>query len=260
MTPNELVDAWRSVRPGEPPYVLPQDEAKVGAAGSEAFASFADFCAAYPLPRKAGTRFHLGLVPMSYLGNLQRARVYILMLNPGFGPIDYFAEEKDTSYKAALWDNLRQADSEYPFPCLNPAFSFTGGFQYWTRKDKLGWVLDEMMERGSSPRDALRELSNQVCVLQAVPYHSIQFKSTAAIRSLTSTCLVGRFAKGTLVPRAERGDALILVLRQARAWDLKKDETIICYEGSKARGARLGPDSDAGAQLRRFLVNNEPAR
>lgn len=36
--------------------------------------------------------FHIGLLPMPYMGNLKQARVSLCALNPGLGPHDYVGE------------------------------------------------------------------------------------------------------------------------------------------------------------------------
>ena len=51
---------------------------------------------------------HLGLLPMPFAGRLDRADIFILLLNPGFRPSDYFAEFRDEAFRKAWSDNIRQ--------------------------------------------------------------------------------------------------------------------------------------------------------
>ena len=48
------------------------------------------------------TRLHLGLVPLPYGGDLRSAKVFVLMLNPGLGPSDYYAEQTSREWRDLL--------------------------------------------------------------------------------------------------------------------------------------------------------------
>ena len=45
----------------------------------------------------------------------------------------------------------------------------------------------------------------------------------------------------TVVPRVRSGKAILIVTRQAKAWDLPRHRGIICYSGQQARAAHLSP-------------------
>jgi hypothetical protein len=51
----------------------------------EAYRSL-DYCASHD------RRLHLGLLPQPFFGDLRRASIYVLLLNPGLGPDDYYDE------------------------------------------------------------------------------------------------------------------------------------------------------------------------
>ena len=69
------------------------------------------------------TRFHLGLVPAPFAGDIGRAKVIVLLLNPGPEPDDYFGEHKVPGFRDRLICNLRQdfSRTECPFVYLDPA-------------------------------------------------------------------------------------------------------------------------------------------
>jgi hypothetical protein len=52
--------------------------------------------------------FHFALLPVPYLGNLAKADIFILLLNPGFASVDYYCESENRAFKKALQQNLAQ--------------------------------------------------------------------------------------------------------------------------------------------------------
>jgi len=78
-------------------------------------------------------RLHLGLLPQPFGGDPLSARVVVLLLNPGLGPHDAFAESTQPDFQAALMATLRRANGG-SFLFLDPHFGWHGGFQWWNRK------------------------------------------------------------------------------------------------------------------------------
>ena len=113
-------------------------------------------------------RLHLGLIPVPFIGDMLSASVYVLMLNPGFGPGDYF-EYKVPSLRRALIANLRQERKlgAMPFVFLDPRFAWHGGFGYWDRK--LKGVMEALAaSKGMSLADARSTLGSNLAVVQLV--------------------------------------------------------------------------------------------
>ncbi len=100
---DALVNAWRTEQfaPGAR-NVLAGDEATINAPAEVAYhASWNSLIKSDQFGAPDGSAFHLGLLPMPFLGNLKRARVFLLSLNPGVGPYDYFAEHQVSDYGKA---------------------------------------------------------------------------------------------------------------------------------------------------------------
>jgi hypothetical protein len=114
-----LIREWANWRARKAPFVLKSDETvllsernarRIVKIRSWQQAHRAeDFCA----PKDS--RLHLGLLPQPFLGDLRRASIYILGLNPGLGPSDYYAEYEVPQFKRALLLNLKQKSSHAPF-------------------------------------------------------------------------------------------------------------------------------------------------
>jgi len=88
-----IVEFWSKCPLGRPPFVHPDDRDALETSGpgvlklpaldfkrfirSERFGDFED------------RRFHLSLLPMPYVGDLERADIFLLTLNPGCKVSDY---------------------------------------------------------------------------------------------------------------------------------------------------------------------------
>ena len=143
--------------------------------------------------RKRDKTLHLGLLPGPYSGNLATGRIFILLLNPGLSPLDYYLQQ-DRPVRTALVDDIHQkTKGRYPFPSLDPKFSWRPGARYWVSKLD-GHVRQLMTESKVDYFKALSHLSRSICVLQLVPYYSrafgvpkkivSQLKSTDAVKTL----------------------------------------------------------------------------
>jgi len=97
-----------------------------------------DFCA------PGDNKLHLSLLPQPFIGDVKNASIYILELNPGLGPSDYYGESEVPEYHDALLANLQQdfSKSDLPFLFLDPKFAWHGGFDWW--HGKLAKVIEEL--------------------------------------------------------------------------------------------------------------------
>lgn len=197
---------------------------------------------------------HVGLIPIPYIGNLATARVFILMLNPGFTELDYFAEDHSSDYRKALTDSLRQriGKNDFPMVSLNPKFSWSGGYQYWV--GKLGQIIRVIQEqRQCSWTEALRVLSGEIACIELYPYHSRRSGLSDSIQILESARLAKDYVHKILIPKARKNSALIVVTRQSRVWELPKHRNIVVYSGAESRAAHLTLKSKGGQRIAEFL-------
>lgn len=203
-----LLDAWREYESKEP-FVLRGDECLLEGtklttrcAGWSAYACDPDF------GQPSGSSLHLDLLPMPFVGNLEKAKVYLLMLNPGLAPTDYYGEYNVPGYKNALLRNLKQAP-ESSFIFLDPEYSWHGGYLYWHSKlSKLvALVARELVVRYGEARRLIQE---HVAVVELLPYHSATFGVPGRVlERLRSVELVRKFVQEVLVPKARSGQCLI---------------------------------------------------
>ncbi|MGH6824790.1 hypothetical protein [Methyloceanibacter sp.] len=183
------------------------------------------------------------------MGDLERAEIYVLMLNPGFKPLDYKAES-DNRFRQALVATLRQEleAQEFPFVCLDPQFAWTGGFSYWF--GKLGDVVREIAKRrfNNKPRCALRFLATKLAVMQAFPYRSESFGAGGVVQKLPSFLKAKNFVHSSLA--TANGGKIFILLRGAELWSVSsRFPPAIVYDPAQARSASLSLESQGGEAI-----------
>ena len=192
---------------------------------------------------------------MPYVGDITNASVYILMLNPGFRPLDYYAEQESSEYIQALKSGLHQTGyNKYPFYFLDPRFSWTGGGSYWNQK--LGAYIKKIISRdGITYQEAAYNISHKIAVLELVPYHSSHFKlPKKEIKKLKSVKLMRDYVTSYVLPRSRKNEACIIVTRKNNYWRMKEEMNIVVYTGGQTRGAYLTENSPAANVLDKFLL------
>ena len=135
-----LLNVWREWEIGSPPYILKGDDVLLSRAGADSriavYPSWESYTQRDEFGRPGDIRLHLNLIPIPFVGDLARARIVVLLLNPGLEPDDYFAEFTVPGFRDRLLDNLRQEfkNPRYPFVYLDPALSWHSGYRWWHGK------------------------------------------------------------------------------------------------------------------------------
>lgn len=252
---NALVKAWRS-QPFVPGArnVLQADSAAIELHASvEHHESWRAFTGSSWFGTPKDSAFHLGLLPMPFLGNLRRARVFLLSLNPGLGPHDYFGEHQVDEYRSALLANLKQ-DRNVRFPFLDPAHFWHGGSAYWAPRLR---GITEGVQSGLNikPREAREVCAAHIAVLELVPYHSANFRmSRRGIDTLASTNLIRDFVFTELLPRHRSKDCKLIVLRSRDLWLRPKEKATDLPVPATPRNAYIADRDarEAAAMICRF--------
>jgi hypothetical protein len=222
---QQLIDAWNAERfaPGARNILAGDAGVLDGKDEERHLKSWHELITSNDFGEEDGCDFHFGLLPMPYLGNLRRARVFLCSLNPGVGPHDYFGEHHVDEYREALLKNLRQ-DDDTRFPFLEPKHSWHGGSAYWAPRIRgIARAVQQQLQVKS--REALDVCSRNIAVLELVPYHSGVFKlDRREIDGLESTRLMRDFVFGELLPRHRSGDCKLIVLRSREKWLRPSDD------------------------------------
>jgi hypothetical protein len=255
---HELIKTWTNLRPDQGRYVLQQDLAILeGYKKAEKLMTPLGYnWAKYRDDPLLGSgddrRLHLSLIPEPYVGNLDEAKVVVLLLNPGLTPSDYYAREKDSAYREALLTQLRGRGipGDYPFLHLNPEFSWQDGFRWWNLKLRDVIKHGAKLHFNGSVQHARQAIAKRVAALELVPYHSESFGvPDPVLRKLRSVQLALDYVRTVLVPRAERGECQIVVTRKVADWGLGELPGVIRYASHHARSASLSADSEGGKAI-----------
>ncbi len=252
--PEGLVEFWKRCRLQRPRFIHPDDREKLDS--SQVATRLCDFDAYVKKPEFDKRDLNLSLCPIPYSGNIKKADIFILLLNPGLGYTDYWGEQNVRALRDRLRANLYQSFDgiEFPFMWLDPEFCWHGGFAWWEKKlQKTILRLAEIHFRGSYYR-AAKSLSKRLACLELIPYHSHSFGAHQLINELPSAIKMKEFVKTSLVPLAINDRKTLIATRKTKDWGLLDGhECLIIYEGGQTRGASLGPNTPGGeAILRRY--------
>jgi len=253
-----IVKFWSKCQLRTPPYFHPDDREVLTRRRvlPQAELDFDRFVESPRFGDSKDDQFHLSLIPTPYLGDLERADIFILSLNPGFNPADYFAEYEVPEFRRRRAQNLRQRLRRLRFPNmgLDPAFSWHS--RYWTEKLRDAAIVIAQRKYAGRYLSALEELSRRVAILELVPYHSSAFSDHWTIMELPSAKEALRFAQTELTSRAADDDATIVVTRQVEAWGIR-GRNVIRYASGEARGASLSMASRGGRAILRRILTRE---
>lgn len=258
-----MLDEWASWDSKEAPYVFDGDRSVLNPqVANRALLTRGNWSEAYQDPdfcAPGDTRLHLGLLPQPFFGDLRNASIYVLLLNPGLSPDDYYAEYEVPAYREAIRSNLRQDPGAAPgsFLFLDPRFGWHAGFHWWNRK--LSAVIQKIVvAKNTSTAEARSLLATKIASIEMVPYHSATFKDSGRwVERLESARLAREFVRDFVLPRVRAGEAIIIATRQVAAWNLPQHPGIVVYSPGESRAAHLTPDSRGGRAILRHLGVSE---
>ncbi|HMN16792.1 MAG TPA: hypothetical protein PKD03_04200 [Ignavibacteriaceae bacterium] len=248
-----LLEAWKKLDTKNPPFILPGDEEIIE--HQQYYKNYDDFIRNENFGFSSSTKFHTGLLPSPFSGNILTAKIFILALNPGFSTRDYYEETYNQEIIKKRKLRLKNIFSEvdYPWMSLNPKFAWTGGYDYWTKK--LLPIIQELRNNNNKTyKECLKILSQNLAVVELVPYHSKSFGlSMIKMNKLRSVSLMKDFVKNDLLNRAKNNKAIIIITRKSKYWDLPRHKNIIRYNNNEARSASLGLESKGGKIILQML-------
>lgn len=251
---HELIVSWRKCNLKEPPYLFPKDNLNILNKDIKTFYNYKDYISSPEFGTQNDISLHIGLLPVPYAGNLEKASIFILMLNPGFSPSNYFFEETSPGYRKAHIRTLKQENGsdDYPFIYLNPEFSWHPGSEYW--QNKLQSIIGEYVKQTKiTYQEAMSQVSKKLACLELFPYSSNSFGANSMLNKLSSTSLMLKYIQEVLIPKVKKDKAIVIATRRVKDWNLPKHKNIIAYEGSETRAAHLSLTSRGGKEIAKHL-------
>lgn len=213
-----LIDFWcQHARQG----VHPQDVPFVSADKCLHLTSIAEARRQQVLEKEEGVqsrKLHTGLFPQPFAGNIRQASAYILFGNPGFSFMDYQDEYSNPKYAALCAASLLGAHTG--FAPLHEDSQATGAGKYW--RSTLRRLMLEIDERpGAEEGDGQRLVESRLAVIESGAYHSHKFPRDGFHRH-PSAQAAREFVHSHVLPRAFRGECVVLVWRNADFWGLEE--------------------------------------
>jgi hypothetical protein len=144
------------------------------------------------------SELRLEVLPVPFLGSLEKAQVVLLNLNPGFvnEDLEYI---KDNDYVEQNRKCLT-FESDYPLFYLDPRFSYTAGYKWWYMRLKF------FVEKFGN-----KIVSEKFMCIEYFPYHSRGFKKINEL-------LPSQEFSFALVKKAIESNKLIVVMRSKKLW------------------------------------------
>lgn len=142
---------------------------------------------------------HPELLPVPYLGDINKASIVLLCLNPG-----YNKKLDDLAYsdKAFIEESIKSLtfSCQTPFYCLNEKFSFTGGYIWWKK------LLKDLINRFG-----MKKISEKIMCIQYFPYHSKKYHNLPFI-------LPSQNYSFNLVKQTIKQKKVIIIMRSKKFW------------------------------------------
>lgn len=249
-----LIEDWRKCDLQSPPYMFPDDKKYLlGFRKARTYQSFDEYVSSSEFGM-SDVNLHLGLIPLPFAGNLEKATIFILMLNPGLSAGDYFAEQEISEFRNAHIRSLQQENEndDYPFIFLNPEFAWHPGFGYWQKK--FHNIVDEIRKQsGTTYQQAMSKFSKSLACLELIPYHSKLFGAGSLLNKLPSAKVMRNYVQDVLLPKAKDDKVIIIATRQVKMWQLPEHKNIVTYEGSETHSAYLNLTSRGGNAIVKHL-------
>lgn len=227
----ELINFWKKFKPSSEDFCVHQDDYKVmmkkrwqGASptGRSSVERFFEQLSSSELGD-----FHLSLTPVPYVGNLNKADIFLLMINPSLGYADY-GTDANPDFCEAITKNRNQDFSEAEQSCLALNFKYWDRSWFFYYEKLLRRTVRAYAEKtGVSYLDALDVLSRRLAILELVPYYSgdISQFGKRFLRELTSA-QKARDAAQELLQRAQNDTATVIVRWGSDKWGLAGNRTI----------------------------------
>ena len=88
-------------------YLFPGDATILGSERIITLSGIDEFLGSSFFGQRMDSKFHVGLLPRPYMGDLRTAGVFVLMLKAGLHPGDYLGEEQFADFRQANPTKLR---------------------------------------------------------------------------------------------------------------------------------------------------------
>ena len=174
---------------------------------------------------------NLFVVP--FFGDVENAKIYILMGNPGFHTGDYIDEIEDKKYIELLKENLKLNSNT--FTCLKDEAFNTGGFRYWSNRGRIPKISKFLTSlNNQSSLKNYEFVKKSICVVESIAYHSCN-KPNDELYNLPSSKLTKRLVNEYIQQRVDDNKAMCFVWRSVKFWNMKSHNNLLVRDPKQAQ-------------------------
>jgi hypothetical protein len=196
-------------------------------------------------------KLQLSVYPQHFVGNIDKAKIIILSLNPGYSTPYHDAYKTNTNYEETIKENL-----EMKRPIFH-AFELAneGDLGYWGNKMKC-WVEDYDKKTNREIIESLKKITENIALAEFFPYHSISYNgmydklgkgtSPNSNRKIKDYLPTQKFLFEKIKKRMDdKNDKVIIILTRSFAKWYEAIEGLrdykYCYEVNNTRNFSLNP-------------------
>ena len=205
-------------------------------------------------------KLHTNLLPTPVLGDLDKGKIFICSLNPGFKERDY-EDEKIISVEVMIQFSQRNASMFF----LGNDYNGTDGSIWWksrfNQKDPNKSLVMNVLRRYQNNgvavdiADIYAMLSRIVVALELFPYHSgtMNWRAMQGCEQENGSVYRMRsFVHNELIPNAGKNNQIVCFTRSIKAWGVTEEEkqmtdVVYCTPSNASRRITFSVEKPMGA-------------
>lgn len=201
-------------------------------------------------------KLQLSVYPQHFVGNIDKAKIIILSLNPGYSTEYYDAYKNSTNKNGTKYEQTIKENLEMEKPIFH-AFELANerDLGYWGNKMKC-WVKDYDKITNREIIESLKKITENIALAEFFPYHSISYNdmydklgkgtSPNSNRKIKDYLPTQKFLFEKIKKRIDdKDDKVIIILTRSFAKWYEAIEGLrdykYCYEVNNTRNFSLNP-------------------
>tara|TARA_B100001057_G_scaffold159610_1_gene160286 strand:+ start:173 stop:964 length:792 start_codon:yes stop_codon:yes gene_type:complete len=173
------------------------------------------------------------LLVVPFFGDVENAKIYILMGNPGFHTGDYVDEIENKDYLELVNKNLKLELKT--FKSLHENAINTGGYRYWSQNGRIPKITKLLTELNKKDYSQNYEfVKNSICVIESIAYHSCN-KPDNELYNLPSSRFTKRLVNEHVQTKVNNGEAMCFVWRSVSFWNMQDNKNLLIRDPKKAQ-------------------------
>lgn len=173
------------------------------------------------------------MLVVPFFGDIENAKIYILMGNPGFHTGDYIDEHEDQDYINLTKQNLKLECKT--FKSLHSSSVRTGGYRYWSSKGRIPKIAQKLTDLNQKSFDENYEyVKSSIAIVESIAYHSCN-KPNDELYNLPSSKITKRLVNEYIQSRINNNNSMCFVWRSVRFWNMHDNQNLLIRDPKQAQ-------------------------